>query len=348
MFVGRNLQRRELQCNAYANPPLPFFTPGTSSSCVVSRLSQDLSGTFNVDSGGSVLDIDLNLGAHLGISPNKPCPYCTGDATPCDGVNAGTCVGGVNDGQTCDECGVNGNFPTPGGDGVSLDCFPDPNLNVSGSGLEVSLSPFTTGSVSLPFATGCDAQFAAFNCACAVCSGDPTLACVNDAECSLAGAGTCDSFGTGAVRAPNRCNTLVCNPIGGPAYAPEGYCGDICLGPYDMFCDGTLLGNGQPYYSCSADIDCEVLDPDCPGGDCGDCSIQRLRPCHIDPIAATGVQDADTPMMVSTFCIPPTLNPAINNGIGLPGPGRIVQEFETSMLCPSDPGLAYVPGVGFQ
>jgi hypothetical protein len=44
--------------------------------------------------------------------------------------------------------------------------------------------------------------------------------------------------------------------------------------------------------------------------------------------------------------VPQTSNSAINSVAGLPGPARIVNQGKTTYFCASDPGTAYVPGVG--
>jgi hypothetical protein len=306
----------------------------------VNKLAEDLSGIYNVDSGAGSLNVKLSSTVYLGIAVEQPCPYCTGDPVLCDGLPGGTCVGGANNGLTCDAGGLNACFPAPGGDDVSLDCFPAPGSNVSGAGLKVDLSPLTTGATSLAFAPSCSAPLGALQCACAQCSGDSTIACENDAECAAVLAGTCTAS-TGASRTPNGCDSaFACSATAAPLHAPDGSC---TTGPDDFFCNGYTLGNGQPFAPCLSNADCTAYGPAA-----GACTISKRRECFTNPINATGDADPSAPMFVSTFCLPPTSNAAVNVTYGYTGPGRLCVEADTFMPCPSDPGVEYVPGVGFQ
>jgi hypothetical protein len=149
----------------------------------------------------------------LGILLNEPCPYCTGDPTPDDGVRGGKCVDGLNDGDDCDANGINRSFPAPGGDGHSLDCFPN-SPNVSGAGLIVNLDQ-TTGTSTLNSNVPC-APSNSLLCPCGVCSQDGTIPCHGDAECGTGN--TCKSK-TQFEPLPTQCNGN-CVDIGGG----EGQC----------------------------------------------------------------------------------------------------------------------------
>ncbi len=164
----------------------------------------------------------------------------------------------------------------------------------------------------------CDAPLNAFDCACGVCSGDGTFPCRNDTECSDAGLGTCTSFGQGTARKPNGCSDAVCSPD--PANPGMGYC---AAGPSVTNCDGALKANGDGYIGCSSDFDCDQLASECPGNDCGDCTLNEDRSCFLDPIALNGIPDSDNPMLATTFCIPPAASVSVNNASGLPGAGRV-------------------------
>ena len=109
----------------------------------------------------------------------------------------GTCQDGANNGNPCDVQGYSATFAAGANNqGLSLDCPPAPLGNISGSGLNIPLE-LTTGASSLPFDNQCDSPLGFLDCACGQCSGDTSLPCRNDAECALAGAGTCTSIRLG-------------------------------------------------------------------------------------------------------------------------------------------------------
>jgi hypothetical protein len=311
--------------------------------CAVTEIAAPPSGTYNIDSGAASLGVTLRSIVHLIPLPDllDPCPVCQGDVAAGDGVADGTCDGGLNHGSSCDAGGANSFFPAPGGDAVSLDCFPDPMSNVSGLALAIDLDPLTTGTASLPFTVPCDAPLGHLDCPCAVCSGDPSIACSSDAQCGALGAGTCSVSGlAGALRIPNSCDTLDCNPTTTPPYAPDGSCD---VGPFDDFCDGITRPDGQGMIHCLTNTDCAVW----PGA--GSCTMTERRECFSDPIVATGsgASDPISPRMVAVMCLPPTATPWVNVPYGYPGPGRISLTGETFMTCPSNASLVYSPGVGF-
>jgi hypothetical protein len=152
-------------------------------------------------------------------------------------------------------------------------------------------------------------------CACGVCTGNTLLPCRNDAECADVGAGTCTSIGSGLPRVPNDCGDGTCTPIGGDS-------GTCLAGPNDTYCDGALNSDGDGYIGCANNNDCDALASEC-GGDCGNCTDAHQRPCFLDPIVAAGTPSTTNPTLVSTFCLPPTSNAAINGVSGSPGPVRV-------------------------
>ncbi|MFP6598891.1 MAG: hypothetical protein VB852_00435 [Deltaproteobacteria bacterium] len=311
-------------CNCHFGPPLPL-SAGGAPVCVMTNITDDLEGS--VDQGTATAETTIRSSAvvRLGISQSQPCPTCDGDGAANDGNNGGTCNGGSRDGQSCD---VNANHPTFGS--VSYHCPPD-GANISGAGLNISFT-ITGGSVSLPFNTQCDSPFTSYACACAVCSGDTSLPCNSDAECSAAGAGTCTSNGGGANRWPNSCADGVCT---------DGVCN---AGPAATFCDGMLRANGGGILACQTDGDCQALNSECPGGDCGSCSLTEPRSCFTDPITAEGDTSQNGGDVVATFCTPPSNSMAINTAAGSPGPSRITVSMEFEGLC--DDGSVAEPPAG--
>lgn len=337
-------------CTYVLGPPLPV-SAGNNPVCSINRLKTDITGTSNPETGEGELNISLSTLVNLGvIGLTYPCGVCGNDPVPQDGVRGGVCEGeGPRDGLSCDIQGFSAAFAPPktcldgdqignpcvddsdcvklktaGVDGVcaqtkglSLDCPPSPLKNISGAGLNIDLA-LTTGASSLAFENKCDGALSFLDCACGVCSGDESIPCRNDTECDVLGAGTCTSIGSGLERVPNACNDGDCAPIGG------GY--GVCLaGPKDLFCDGAVTVDGDGYIGCSTNTDCDVVKAAC-GGDCGNCidvADAKNRPCFLDPIVAVGTPSTENPTLVSTFCLPPTNNDAINGVSGQPGPVRV-------------------------
>jgi hypothetical protein len=311
-------------CNYVLGPPLAI-SAGNNPTCSINRLALDVTGTSDPDTGTGEIALNLSTLVFLGEGLSNPCPVCVGDVTDLDGVKNGTCSGGANNGDPCDVMGYSASFANAADDeGVSLDCPPEQLSNISGSGLKIGLE-LTTGASSLAFENSCDSPLGAFDCACGVCNGDTTLPCRNDTECSNAGAGTCTSFGSGVARQPNECGDLTCTQVG---LTEMGTC---LAGPTDMFCDGQLDSSGDGYIGCTSNADCLAVSSVCDGNDCGNCLDSRQRACFIDPINAVGNPSTENPTLVSTFCLPPTNNAAINGVTGSPGPVRVSVEQLTTL-----------------
>jgi hypothetical protein len=301
-------------CPVCVGDPIPG--DGLTDPAVCLSFCSVTGGTCVLDKDCPGFDPDMNPATPPEelCEPNGSCGVCDyGNRNDAD----------LHNRQPCDVQGFQGTFANDdSGLGLSLDCPPADGKNISGVGLSVPID-FTTGTASLPFETNCDPPFPpppAFVCACGVCSIDTAKPCVNNGDC-LVGEGTCTSNGGGqaADRRPNQCSNLTCTDIGGG----RGEC--TAAGPGDTltYCDGQLRASGQGYITCSDNVDCGSFDPICSGGDCGDCTLARTRPCFVDPIVMTGSPDADAPLLAGTFCLPPTTNNAINATTGNPGPGRV-------------------------
>jgi len=342
-------------CNCYFGPPLPLSS-GSTPACVLNKFANDISGTANVDLGSGSITANLKAVVFLGELVTVPCPYCTGDTTPRDGNRDGTCVLGDNPGDACDVQAVNLTFPSPGGDGYSLDCFPAIGKNVSGTGLVIDLVQ-TTSSDSLAAAVPCGLGGASL-CPCARCSDDISQTCTSDAQCGtctvnadcapmgnagLCNGGLCKCKGPGLLNpVPNQCSNANCVDSG------DGINGACETGPDDKYCDGAFRGNGEPFVTCVTNADCD--NTECGSGVgvglCGTCSLIRRRECFLNPINVTGFADPETPAGAALFCAAETSNPGINSVAGLPGPGRIVNQTRAKTFCASDPGTEYIPGTG--
>jgi len=282
------------------------------------------------DVGGRVCAIKYcNGGANDGLActgqagcPSGTCefPGCT-DNTDCAGSTCET-------GHPCDIQGFDLNFaPTAAlnpTNGSSLDCYPNPSANISGTGLKVSL-PLTTGISTKPAADPCESPNQSLNCFCGVCSGDGTQTCNSDTECGNLGLGTCES-GSGEPRAyPNNCSDLTCSPVMGQTDR-----GECSTAPdTETYCSGLLFSNGRGVLACANNADCESYEAPnpanavCPGNDCGSCSVLAFRSCFLDPIVVEGVPDVENPTLAGTFCLPPSLSGSVNSTTGTPGPGAV-------------------------
>jgi hypothetical protein len=333
------------ECAFFLGPTTPLSSSNTPI-CSLNRLEEDISGTVDPDTGESAINITARSIVHLGITQTQPCALCTGDPVIQDGVAGGTCFGGQNNGQACNVQATDATFANPAeGQGLSLDCVPMPGQNISGAGLRLTL-PLTTGTTSLPFGTDCDFPLNFLPCACALCSGDvsrscngntdcdlgtcsagsctgdPSETCATNADCDLGG---CTSIGSGAARQPNDCSDLTCTAIGDGL----GECQAAGPGDSAMYCDGQLRANGEPFLTCGNNSDCSVIDGICDGGNCGDCTISKVKGCFVDPVQVSGTPDLADPVVVTTFCTVPTSSVAVNAGLKPPGPARGVIQFET-------------------
>jgi hypothetical protein len=305
-------------CTYILGPPVPI-SAGGNPSCSINALAADVSGTGNVETGVGAAETNLATKVFTGGSSSltQPCPLCVGDTTPNDGIQDGLCDEGSRDGLACDTNGYDATFANlDNGVGLSLDCVPTSLENITGTGLKISFE-LTTGASSLGAEVACDSPLGSFDCFCGQCTGDTLLPCVNNADCAAAAAGTCTANTGGVGRQPNDCNNFNnCADIGDE----KGECSDKT----DKWCEGFLKANGRGFLGCLSNAECINPSFPCPGGDCGPCMLEQPRPCFLDPIETQGVSSTEDPVLAGTFCVPPTLNPAINSASGLVGPGRVV------------------------
>jgi len=311
-------------CQCFYGPPAPFNAGGTPA-CVTTRVDGTMSGSLDPATGAIDLHVPLRVNIYIGIAQAQPCPLCDADT--------GTCDGGARNGLACTVDATDATFGS-----VSYDCPPSFGANITGVGLKTTVD-YTTGSASLPFGTNCGGFLGAFDCACAVCSLDPSITCNSDSECALFGAGTCTaSGGAGGQRRPNNCDDLTCSPDLGAGLG-EGTC---LAGPVDKYCNGFVRSNGEGILPCIDDADCDAYGP-CPGGvSCGTCTLSKSRECFLDPIEAEGVPGA---AIVGIGCVGATSNVAVNTAAGFPGAYRVKQKLSAELLC-SDGVTAYEPPGG--
>ncbi len=266
---------------------------------------------------------------------------------------------------------------------LSFDCPPEVGRNISGTGLQIDLKS-STGRQELARVVDCGLPvsfppFVQVDCACRVCSGSvpgANIPCNTHAECAAVGAGTCSvnsATGIGGSGA-NSCNNKVAN--GGDGFSTgscvekagetAGINGECQTAVDDLpFCDAIVRADGSGFVACDPTPRCsknfnicttnaDCTDPtefcsgdaDClsQGTDAGACSLRTRKSCFLDPIVAVGVSDPSAPLGVATFCVPPTINDPINAVAGLPGPGRVSIQTESTLFCSSDRNVQYVPG----
>jgi hypothetical protein len=157
--------------------PLPL-TAGGVSTCVINTFREAVTGTYNCTTGCSESAVRITSQVFQKSNPVQPCPVCTGDGTPNDGVKGGTCSSdATTPGVPCD---VNGVSETGLGS-TSKDCLP------TGSdigALAIDLVPFTTGTASLPANVQCeDGQAGCY------CPGQITLNQCRAGDCLATGPG---------------------------------------------------------------------------------------------------------------------------------------------------------------
>jgi hypothetical protein len=305
-------------CQCMFGPPLPLSSGGTPV-CVVNRFAEEFDG-----STGSVGTYDVGTRTRaivfLGETGAAPCPLCSDNGPMNDGVKAGTCSAGANPGAACDA-----NAESPDFGRTSFDCMPDGSKNVTGTGLNLALR-FSSGSTSLTAAiapTGASGSQVCLsgggNCFCSECTGDVTTGCSSNSDCSVLGLGNCGVAETPAPKG-NNCDDGTCT-------------NNICAGDTNplTFCDGYLRESGGGIVPCTTDADC--LGSDCGPGGCGNCTLQQNKPCFTSPITATGTPGIYSSEGVSTFCTAATSNDGVNGAGGLPGPGRVLLDFDFNVWC---------------
>ncbi len=320
-------------CDCYFGPPVPL-SAGNVPTCLLNLVESEVSGLVNVDEGSGTIEIPLLEEVYLGINILQPCPVCEGDPAPGNGQREGACNGGLNDGETCDAQSENTSFTAPGGARHSLDCFPDPGVVITPSGLRIAMQ-LGTGTSTLSATVPCGV-LGQDTCPCATCSGDSSVACTSDAECSMVGAGTCSRTASGVVPQPNACEGGVCNDVGGQR-------GTCATGPTDLYCDAVTRADGRGFINCNTNLDCAESSI---GIDGGDCALSEQRACYLDPIVSTGVANPAAPLGAAAFCTPPTSSSGVNNVTGLPGPTRWEQQSVLTLFCAAAPLEVYTPGVG--
>ena len=141
--------------------PLPIPNPlagGSLTVCVLNTWSSNASGTLDLSSGASVMNVPLSSDTYITGNLAQPCPRCSASGSP-SVPGHGTCDRGPRAGMQCtttSSTGVTRDCLTGGTDG-SHPCTPGGGACIDGSHvgvISVSLSPLTTGSANKTDAGG--------------------------------------------------------------------------------------------------------------------------------------------------------------------------------------------------
>ena len=315
-------------CDCFLDPPIPSLTQGIQT-CSLTRLSANISGTWNVDTGEGDVLIPANQTTRFGPLLLSPCPTCDGDVTLNDGLQQGTCTFGSTPGAACDAQFTDPTFPVPGGGSMSLDCYPQAAVVAQGIVADWSL---TTGASGLGSVVPCGVG-GVLDCHCGVCQSDLQSLCETDADCPTGD--TCGDFQPGLNPLPNSCDDLTCTPDAGDP--GEG----SCLGDPDvLFCDGLVRAEGGGVLTCNENADCVPPAITVNGGNC---TLAQKPKCYPDTFALSGTADPVSPHLVSAVCQAPSNSPAANFVAGYPGPGVRQENPIVTLPCAGDPGSTY-PG----
>jgi hypothetical protein len=254
-----------------------------------------------------------------------PCPDDGGDKTKPNGCRP-ACNTGAELGQGCADGNTAGQFTTcAGGSNAGKACDEDSDC-APGTCSDNPLH--CTGDESFEhFSCTTNADCGAGTCVDSCPSGRCVPLCLpdpSDPEDGLCAAGPpiyrCDGanneFRACSVTDANGSCSATCSMAGTPCTsAADCPSGETCQGPCDKARD------------CEAGVDGVLgTSDDLPGA--GLCQSRGLS-CFLAPISAEGGDifngkgDATNVFAVSSFCIPATNSPPINNASGLGGPGRI-------------------------
>jgi cysteine-rich repeat protein len=334
------------RCARSVSPPVPLVVSNTPT-CTTMFADVDATGTFEPSSGRTELRVPQRWRVHLGISLDMPCPRCGApDESPQIGEPF-TCEGGPNDGTSCTVEAV-----TPAFGGMSTDCPPAVNTNVSGGGVVVPLLDVTSETTERTAAIPCFAQGTCTdggsscetNADCTRCTGDLS-ACTTNADCS---AGTCAAAPSQPISCGFYCHCGFCDDDPDAPCFGDDDCSDgaRCLpgnsqtGQQELpnGCEDLVCGRAFPERCCAdgdprcptptplagtcadAPHDSCTLDVECASSEC----VFDYERCFEHVIRRTGVrgpsQENTESRYVGLACVPKTASAAVNFANGLPGP----------------------------
>ncbi|MCC6765937.1 MAG: hypothetical protein IT293_14865 [Deltaproteobacteria bacterium] len=340
-------------CDFYFGSAQPLAAGGVAT-CVLHQFAGAVTGTVNVESGEASTTALLTSRVYAGIAIDHPCPRCTDAGGINDGARGGTCDGGARVGLPCD---ANGTVPgRPDFGRTSLDCPPIPGALLTTLPIDLSNATDTVVKTLTVDSPNCSGALGG-RCLCDTCNNAGAEPCAANTDCPPSGGNPGVCGGRRCLGGPNdgapcagnsACPASICSRLGEPTkpssciedYTPDGMAtcldengdgqGKCAEGPIDQTCS---LGSGHAQRVCLMDADC--------GGGAGSCE-SAVRRCFLtgggtfqgsgyegtDTLVAAGmadlpVRDASAPTIASVFCVGPTSSAAVNNVVGLPGPGRL-------------------------
>lgn len=275
-------------------PPLPLVAGGVAV-CVVNRFQQDFTGTVNLQTGESTIDIKLFSDVHI-TDRTFVCPRCEN----------GTCDRGPNRGRPCTVHGktfVEETFASNKTFQLSRDCPPEPNQLLST--LNIQLAP-TTGTARTPGkaagVTECTGNLCSKPCTENQAAGVPP----QDDNCG----------GSRCSTAPNCSGSACVSTVADPSNPGATICVDRKGGLSQLCCNGT------------PSVPCHPTFPQQGAIAAGPGIIRTGRPVAAAtptpwgddqyPKTASGV------VLVSTFCEAATGDGTVDITTGLPGPGALI------------------------
>jgi hypothetical protein len=310
-------------CTCFLGPPLPNVGGGIPV-CTTSLINTDVGGVVDPGTGAATLDYDMSFRTYSGLSYEAPCPTCDGDIAN-DGLTDGTCSGGDRAGLACDANGDSSAFGA-----TSLDCPPSGALSPLGIRTRTQL---TTGMSTLPHNTFSCELDPSLGCPCGLCTGDNSLGCKSNADCTAAGVGgPCTGVGiAGTARLPNACTNADCLD------------GECELDPPEDYCSAPLVdAEGKPHRFCDPGFD------DCDFVALGSvCSESRPRSCFAkdEDITLTGRPGFVGSELVGTSCLGASAAPSVTAALGLAGPAAVRLDIDFTPFC-TDGTTAFDPPSG--
>ncbi len=268
-----------VDCKHLFGPPLPLSSAGNPV-CVLSLFDSDITGTADTSTGDSVISVNLRSRVFLGIAIDQPCPRCGRVAQNPKVGDTFTCTGGQFPNAACTVDAVSPDFG-----GVSYDCPPSTNGNISGQGLAIIFDEVTTGTTTktakLPCANflfgdnplngpaHCTDDFTGPTCS----SNADCLRCINDATKACSSNADCSSVGGACGEAPDQ-------PITCGYWCHCGFCGDDPDLPCfeDSDCPGELtceVGSGNATANAA-----QTQPNECGSGALFICGLEAKELCH--------------------------------------------------------------------
>jgi hypothetical protein len=109
-----------------------------------------------------------------------------------------------------------------------------------------------------------------------------------------------------------------------------------CAGELVSYCEGFVRKTGGGVIACSANVDCDALDSECPSDDCGNCSLLQPKRCFLDPVEVTGRAGRDGGELAAAHCAASFNKFSFNLAAGVPGAARTLMDWDFTAYCPDE------------